>query len=164
MAYKLKMVLSLLIISFFCVMDIDPRRDFCDASQKTFSMASAIASDKAVPQPKSEAPSIIAYYFHGNFRCATCRTIEQLSQQSVEKNFQLQLKDGSLIFLPVNTDEPENRHFIDDYKLVTRSLVLSKIQSGKQVAWKNLDKVWQLVRNEEKFEQYVKSEIQQFLK
>jgi len=145
-------------------MDIDPRGDFPNVLQNTFSMASAIASDKAVPQPKSEAPSIIAYYFHGNFRCATCRTIEQLSQQSVEKNFQQQLKDGSLIFLPVNTDEPENRHFIDDYKLVTRSLVLSKIQSGKQVAWKNLDKVWQLVRNEEKFEQYVKSEIQQFLK
>ncbi|MCX8044570.1 MAG: nitrophenyl compound nitroreductase subunit ArsF family protein [Desulfobacterota bacterium] len=121
------------------------------------------ASDAAPHQMPSEN-GIIAYYFYGNFRCPTCRTIEQLSRQSIENHFQKQLKDGSLIFLPVNIDAPENRHFIDDYKLVTRSLVITKIQGGKQVSWKNLDKVWQLVRNEEKFDQYIKTEIENYLK
>lgn len=121
------------------------------------------AADTSSHQNKKEI-TVIAYYFHGNFRCPTCLAIEQLSRQAIEKNFQSQLKDGTLMFLPINADEPENRHFIEDYQLVTRSLVISKVQNGKQIAWKNLDKVWQLVRNEEKFERYVTDEIDKYLK
>jgi len=127
-----------------------------------FSTQSAHPEEPAAQQ-KADSPAVIAYYFHGTFRCPTCLTIEQLSKDAIEKNFQKQLKNGTLMFLPINVDEPENRHFIDDYQLVTRSLVITKVQGNKQVAWKNLNKVWQLVQSKEKFEYYVKSEIEKFL-
>jgi hypothetical protein len=129
---------------------------FCSANN-------APAADNASAQKKQDATGIIAYYFHGNFRCATCRAIEQLSREAIEKNFKEQLKSGALTFLIINIDEPENEHFIQDYQLMTRSLVIAQIKNNKQVAWKNLPGVWKYVRDEKAFDNYVKTEIQSYL-
>jgi len=64
----------------------------------------------------------------------------------------------------VNVEEPENKHFIQDYQLVTRSLVLSLVSDGKEKKWKNLPDVWKLVRDKDKFFQYVKDEVEKLLK
>jgi len=145
------------------------------------------ASVESVPAPKSrplkepatkqkeEAPSphtavkaqnskLIAYYFHGTFRCTTCRTIEQYSHDAIQMYFAKELGNGRLEFRPVNIEEPENKHFIQDYQLVTRSLVLSLMSDGKETKWKNLADVWKFVRDKERFFQYVKDEVEIFLK
>jgi hypothetical protein len=62
--------------------------------------------------------------FHSTSRCTTCRTIERYSKEAIDKYFVDELKNGILEFKPVNVDEPENRHYIQDYQLYTRSLVL----------------------------------------
>lgn len=121
------------------------------------------AADNASSKQKANETVITAYYFHGNFRCATCRAIEQLSREAIEKNFKEQLKSGKLLFLVINIDEPENEHFIQDYQLVTRSLVITQLKNGRQIAWKNLPKVWDYVRDEQAFYNYVKTEIQSYL-
>ena len=36
---------------------------------------------------KPQNPKVIAYYFHGNFRCTTCRTIEQYSNDAIHSYF-----------------------------------------------------------------------------
>ena len=53
---------------------------------------------------------------------------------------------------------------IQDYQLVTKSLVLSLVSDGKETKWKNLADVWKLVRDKEKFYQYVKDEVEIFVK
>lgn len=123
----------------------------------------APAADNASDQKKQEATGVIAYYFHGNFRCATCRAIEQLSRESIEKNFKSHIKSGKLTFLVINIDEPGNKHFIQDYQLITRSLVITRVKNGKEIEWKNLPGVWKYVRDEQAFDNYVKNEIQSYL-
>ena len=113
---------------------------------------------------KSQNSKVIAYYFHGTFRCSTCRTIEQYSLEAIQTYFAKELGSGKLEFRPVNIEEPENRHFIQDYQLVTRSLVLSLMSDGKETKWNNLADVWKLVRDRDKFFQYVKDEVEKFLK
>ena len=121
-----------------------------------------------VPSPLTEVKvhnsKVIAYYFHGTFRCSTCRTIEEYSHEAIQTYFAKELGNGGLEFRPVNVDEPENKHFIQDYQLVTRSLVLSLVSDGKEKKWKNLPEVWKLVRDKERFFQYVKDEVAIFLK
>jgi hypothetical protein len=51
----------------------------------------------------------------------------------------------------VNFDDEVNRHFVNDYKLYSQSLILSRVRGGKEVAWANLDKIWTLVGNKEEF-------------
>ncbi len=127
------------------------------------------------PTPKSEASpvqaavqparsKVIAYYFHGKFRCTTCRAIEQYSHDAIHTYFAKELENGKLQFRPVNVEEPENRHFVQDYQLFSKSLVLSLVADGKEIKWKNLTDVWKLVSDKERFFQYVKDETEQFLK
>ena len=112
---------------------------------------------------KASNSKVIAYYFHGTFRCTTCRTIEKYSKEAIELYFAKEMKNGTLEFRPVNVEEPENRHYSQDYQLFSRALVLSLNKDGKEVKWKNLTEVWTLVGDREKFFQYVKDEVAQFL-
>jgi len=112
---------------------------------------------------KAGNAKVIAYYFHGTFRCTTCRTIEEYSKEAIETYFASELKNGTLEFKPINVDEPENRHYIQDYQLYTRSLVLVQYQDDKQLKWKNLPEVWSYAKDQEKFYQYVKDETERFL-
>jgi hypothetical protein len=131
----------------------------CDGSIAKQSSSSARDGSTA----KKIETKVIAYYFHGNYRCYTCTKIESYSREAIEAYFADDLKTGQLEFRPVNVDEPANRHFIQDYQLHTRSLVLTLYRNNQQQKWKNLKDVWQLVRDKDRFYQYVKSETEQFL-
>jgi len=63
----------------------------------------------------------------------------------------------------INIEEKGNEHFAQDYQLYTKSVVLSFVKGGKEVKFKNLEQVWQLLRDKDKFYNYIKSETQSFL-
>lgn len=110
-----------------------------------------------------ESDKIIAYYFHGNFRCPTCQKLERYSKEAIEKSFGPEIAEGSLEFRSVNVDEKVNEHFVSDYGLYTKSLVISKVKNGKETKHKNLTKIWEYVGNKEKFFDYVSGEIRSYL-
>ena len=114
-------------------------------------------------QPDVSKVKVIVYYFHGNFRCYSCRFIEKNTELTLKKYFDDALKSGQLVFKAVNVDKKENKHFIKDYQLYTKSVVLSLVRDGKEMKFKNLEKVWQLLRNEDKFYKYIREETQGFL-
>jgi hypothetical protein len=63
----------------------------------------------------------------------------------------------------VNLDEPENAHFAKDYSLHTKSVIVSELKGGREIRWKNLEKVWPLLGDQPAFEQYVEKEVRAFL-
>jgi len=109
------------------------------------------------------AKKVIAYYFHGTARCVSCRKIEKFTNDSIRENFSRQLKSGELEWKVVNVEEQDNRHFVGDYKLYTKSVVLSRMDSGSEKKWKNLEEVWNLLGNQDAFQQYIKREVQALL-
>lgn len=128
-----------------------------------------------IPEPQKAAPpvqpvqqaiesKVIAYYFHGTHRCPTCLNIERYSREAIEKHFSKELQDKRLEFKPLNIEEPGNRHYIQDYQLFTKSLVITLYKGDKQIKWKTLTDVWTHVSDKEKFYKYVKDEIETFLK
>jgi len=123
-----------------------------------------IVSDSTKPKDSTEVTDkVIAYYFHGNRRCGSCRKIEAYSREAIDSGFAEELKAGKLEWLVINIDKPENKHFVKDYQLYTRSLVISYTENGKQTRWKNLEKVWQLLRNKAAFMKYVQEEVHAYL-
>lgn len=107
---------------------------------------------------------VIVYYFHGTKRCISCMTIERFTRESVEANFAKEIKSGKVEFRSINVDEPENIHYAKDYKLYTRSVIISDVTQGKEKRWKNLQKVWELIRQENDFKTYVKNETIAYLR
>lgn len=128
----------------------------------TPSPVAASASEAANPKSSSSL-KVIAYYFHVTVRCITCRTIESYSKEAIDRGFPEELKKGVIEWRPVNVQLLENRHFIQDYRLFTRSLVLVKVKDEKQVEWRNLQKVWELVGDKEAFLRYVRANVTTYL-
>ena len=117
----------------------------------------------AKSEPSVSHRTVVAYYFHGNFRCPTCRKIEALSREAVESGFPEDLKAGRIEWRAINVEEPGNEHFIQDYQLFSKSLVLVAKEGEKQTRWKNLQEVWTLVGDKEAFIKYVRDEIRAYL-
>ena len=138
---------------------------FCTVLMSIFLMSS-FATGLVSAQDTENLPAdcVIAYYFHGNFRCVNCRNIEQYSKEAVEKYFKDELASGKVVFEVINIEEKSNEHFVGDYQLYTKSLVLSLVKNGKEIKSKNLTKVWNHLRDRPKFYQYVKDEIDAYLK
>jgi hypothetical protein len=116
-----------------------------------------------IEKPPQANDKVIVYYFHGNNRCHSCMTIERFTRESVEANFVKEIKSGKVEFRSINVDAPENNHYAKDYKLYTRSVIISDVVQGKERRWKNLQKVWELIRQENDFKTYVKNETVAYL-
>ena len=116
----------------------------------------------ALVVPISEE-KVVAQYFHGTTRCDTCRAIEALTREALGSGFSEELKTGKLELRSINVDEPANGHFVEDYQLSTRTVVIARFKDGKQGEWRRLDQVWQLVGDREAFINYVQSETRSLL-
>ena len=122
------------------------------------------AAKAAAASPAPSAPPVLmVYYFHRTVRCPSCLTIEAWTKQAVNDGFPVELETGRIALKVANLDEPENAHFDKDYHLNTQSVVLSDTRDGRETRWKNLEEVWELLDDEAKFLEYIRSEIREFL-
>ena len=126
----------------------------------------------ATPEPNASASSdrkaeqgskIVAYYFHVNVRCTTCRKIEAYSNEVIHERFAKDIADGRIEWRLVNVQNPENRHFIQDYQLFTKSLVLVLYKGGQQKEYKVLNDTWELVGDKTAMQGYVEKEVRNFV-
>jgi hypothetical protein len=108
--------------------------------------------------------AVFVYYFYGDKRCVTCKKLEGYAKEALDAYFSQQLASGEVVWKPLNTDLPENKHFVKDYELVTKSVVLSKNKDGKEVIWQNLDKIWDKVRDKDDYLSYIKENVTEILK
>jgi hypothetical protein len=124
----------------------------------------ARADPPAASQPQTTDTKVIAYYFHVTVRCTTCRMIESYSREVVEQRFGTDIAKGRLEYKLVNLQLPENRHFVKDYQLFTKSLVVVRFDKGRQAEYKVLNDTWELVGNKSAMQAYVEREVRDYLK
>jgi hypothetical protein len=67
------------------------------------------------------------------------------------------------VFRVENFEKKGNEHFAKDYQLYSQSLILSRQHDGQETEWRNLDQIWKLVGNKEKFFAYVQTELEDFV-
>ena len=110
------------------------------------------------------AGKVVVYYFHGSVRREACRKIEAYAREAIETAFADALQDGRLQWREVDVEAPGNVHFVQDFQLTTRSVVLERLADGKRQEWKNLDRVWELVNNDkEVFLKYIQDEAKAYM-
>ena len=121
---------------------------------------SIFAEEPVAPQPNH----VVVYYFHTNFRCPNCYNMEKWTKELVDSDFKDEQAGGKVVLRVINTETKGNEHFMNDYKLFTKSVVLGLVKDGKEVKFTNLAKVWDFLRSGDKFKAYVKDEISKYLK
>lgn len=120
------------------------------------------ASDENTPV--APVHKVIAYYFHNTQRCKTCLKIERWSHEALKDRFGDRFATGELEWRLVNMEQPPNEHFVQDYGLVTSSLVFVDLLDGEQRNWINMEDVWSLVHtDEQEFKEYVVKQAGRYL-
>ena len=119
--------------------------------------------EKSGDQASTPKNKVVAYYFHGTMRCVTCRTIEAYTKEALDAGFPDAVKDGRLEWHVVNVEDPGNDHYVSDFLLATRSVVLERLVDGKCKEWKNLQRVWELVGNKDAFLRYIQEEARAYV-
>ena len=118
--------------------------------------AAPMANDEGAALPDN---GVVVFYFHGNTRCPTCRSIEAQAHDLVTSRSANELADGQLTWQVVNYETPADAHYVDDYEIVAPIVILSLRRDGTQTDWRSLDRVWELVGDGPAFATYVQQEI-----
>ena len=139
--------------------EISKKPSTVDRNESPANNVKAENESAAVPSHK-----IIATYYHANKRCKSCNIIGTLSELTFVTKFKKEMMSGDIEFHLVNYDEPENKHFYTDYKMTSQSLILSEVVDGAEKRWVNLEKVWPLLNNKDKFIKYVEDETREFMR
>jgi hypothetical protein len=141
-------------------------RENCVCSVLRQSAPPAPVQPQTVPlsAPGQTEPNqqLIVYYFHGDARCPTCYKLENYAKESLDTYFANDLAARKIQWKPTNVDTPGNEPFVKHYELVTKSVVISRMVNGQEVAWKNLDQIWQLVKDKDKYLAYIRDSVMAF--
>jgi len=113
--------------------------------------------------PAVDGPQVVMTYFLLGKRCTSCRKIEALTRATAERDFANELASHKLVFRVIDTDEPAHRHFLEDYQLTTKTVILSRRLNGGETEWKDMEKVWDLLDEEAAFRAYLGEQIRSYL-
>jgi hypothetical protein len=113
--------------------------------------------------PAVSVDRVVVTYFYTSRRCATCKNIEAYTREAVEAGFADEVKSGLVCWRSVNTDEPANRHYINDYRLYAKSVIVSDVRGGEEARWKNLADIWRLTNDKAAFVKYIQDEVRGYL-
>lgn len=102
-------------------------------------------------------------YFHATIRCEGCLAIEDFTKKSVKSKFANEIKNGKVVLKSLDFLQPKNEHYQKKYNFYVQTLIISKKVKGKEVKWKNLDKIWDYSSNYQQFQDYVEKEIKNLL-
>ncbi len=123
--------------------------------------APAAGTSQSAPEP---GHLVLVTYFTTGQRCPACLKIERQTREAVHAGFPAELAAGAIRFRTINFDRPENKHFIDDYGLAFKTVVVSEHRHGKVVKWERYDQVWDLAGEPEAFAAFLQKGIRSHLK
>ena len=63
----------------------------------------------------------------------------------------------------LNTDRAANEHFLDDYEIANKTVIVSHQENGKETEWQNRQDVWLLLEQPNEFLAYVREPVRRYL-
>jgi len=109
------------------------------------------------------ANGVSVYYFHRMTRCASCRKIEAVSKQAIERGFPQALREGRLEWHVANYETPEYEPIGKKYGLFTSTLVAIEFRDGQEVRAKSLDETWDHLDDDAGLVAYVQKGVGELL-
>ena len=105
------------------------------------------------------ATKLIVYYFSEGKECFTCEQIPAFTHEALTKDFAAEMSSGVIVWRTIDVDEPKFLNYTAKTEIYTKSIVIARVQDGKQLDWRNLDRVWDLVYDKQGFIDYIRTEL-----
>ena len=137
-------------------------------ANREYQKSREIAAVEESPPPADtvvavDGDQVVMTYFISGSRCKSCQTIESFTRETAEMDFPDALANNTLVFRVVDTGEPANKHFIKDYQLTSKTVVLSHRVDGRETEWSDMEKVWDLLDDGPAFRAYLGGQIETYL-
>jgi hypothetical protein len=123
----------------------------------------SIEHKDAVIAVEGVEPRVIAYFFYGDIHCSTCANLQKYALDALQEHFAAEFESGELQWRTLNMDKPENEHFVMDYGLYSKSVVLVAMADGEEADFKNLEEIWDLEYDQKLYAEYIRSNTREFL-
>ncbi|MDF1536037.1 MAG: nitrophenyl compound nitroreductase subunit ArsF family protein [bacterium] len=107
---------------------------------------------------------VVVYQFHRRFRCEECYKLEAAIGETLNTHFPEQLADGKLVFNVVDLDAEGNGHYTQEYDFFYNTVIVVDVRGGRDVRFKNIEKVWQLAGERDLLMEFVRSEVEEYLR
>jgi hypothetical protein len=85
------------------------------------------------PQAAKNNAKLEIYYFHPTERCPIDQSIEETTRNLMRSDFSKEIKDGTIKYQVVNTDDKANAKIVAKFELNTQALYLVASVNGKEV-------------------------------
>lgn len=137
-------------------------------ANREFNRNKAIQSAAAAPAVSENLPGVpgnqvVMTYFISGERCESCKKIEDLASLTANKDFAAELAAKRLVFRVIDTGEPANHHYNGDYKLTSKTVVISHRVDGRETEWAAMEKVWDLLDDPDAYRAYLGETIRKYL-
>jgi hypothetical protein len=106
---------------------------------------------------------VVVYYFHRKFRCQSCEILESTLQSTIQVTYANHFGSGKLAMCVINVDDPENRHYLEQFQILSNSIVIVEKKSGVVLRYKNLESIWDISENRDAITQMLQTEVGEFL-
>ncbi len=158
---KIKSIISALLLVFVfasvAYMAVkEPRRVEEDA-------ASSSSPSATLPKVVGVEPNVAVYFFYNDIRCDVCLRLEAYAVEALKMHFADELASGAIQWRMLSMDDPENEHYLIDFELYSKSVVLVDPENGTPVRFKNLEDIWDLVYDKPAYIEYIRESIRDFL-
>lgn len=111
----------------------------------------------------TNGPVVVVYYLSEGKECIVCNNLEAYTLETLETFFKPEMDTGRVVYRMRDMDEPQHAHYVTDFQLYTKSVVLAEVREGKVQRWKNLEAVWDHVYDKDDFMKYIQEELRAFL-
>ena len=109
------------------------------------------------------ADGLVAYYFHGEIRCPTCKKIEAYAHESLQAGFPKEWNSGAIAWRVLNYEASANDHYVTEYEIAAPTVVLVRTSHGQPEDWRNLTRVWELAGDKGAFMKYIQEQARALL-
>ena len=106
---------------------------------------------------------VVVYYFHRKFRCQSCEVLESTLLNTMQVTYSNQFGAGRLAMCIINVDDPENRHFLEQFQIISNSIVIVEKKSGVILRYKNLASIWDVAEDRDAITHLLRNEVAEFL-
>ena len=122
------------------------------------------SADKLSSENSDEIPAerIEVVHFHGTRQCWSCITVGEYALKTIQDKFPEEYKNGTIVFMNINVELPENEDIVVRYQARGSSLFVNAITNGYDNI-KEDTTVWQLVIDENKYINYFENKLRNLL-
>lgn len=125
--------------------------------------SAAAAPEVAQAVDRAARDAVLVYLCHGNRRCPTCLKIETSTKDVLERMFAEEIRSGRVIIKEINYEQPGNRDMLTKYEIIAPTVIMVRLEDGKETTYRNIMEVWQTVDEPEAFQDVISDNLKELL-